>query len=150
MSRRVKSIIYYDGQIYNTQFRVVLIGAKSMEFEFNSIQMREVQTKIRRKVEGSTWGGITSETHLETVISSYIERENVVIELYVKFVDADGSGPSSTTVTANTGIEVEVESSTTILCSGFSSILQSGYYNVPETSIGRHLSVSKSDLNFGD
>ncbi|KAH1114022.1 hypothetical protein J1N35_007400 [Gossypium stocksii] len=40
---------------------------------------------------------------LEVVISFHCSSENVVIELYVEFVEADGSDPSSTTIAANIG-----------------------------------------------
>ncbi|KAH1032164.1 hypothetical protein J1N35_044338 [Gossypium stocksii] len=65
------------------------------------------------------------ETHLVVVISSHISRGNVVIELYIEFVEADGSGPSLTSVMVNTGIEDQAESPTQ-LCSGFSGLLKSG------------------------
>ncbi|KAH1097430.1 hypothetical protein J1N35_014351 [Gossypium stocksii] len=160
MSRRVKFVIYYDGQICNTEVRVVFVGANFVEFTFNStIQMRELRIKIRKKAEESTRGRIirsqciflafvdpykyelfdvVSQTHLETVISLYISSENVIIKLYVEFANVDGSGPSSTIITANMGTEDEVESFTTGPCSGFSSLFQSGYYGVLETFMGRH------------
>ncbi|KAH1064220.1 hypothetical protein J1N35_029207 [Gossypium stocksii] len=125
MIRQVKFVIHYDGQIYNIEFLVVFIGAKSMELMFNStIQMRELRTRIRRKVKRSSWGrimrlqcrflasidpykydlfNVISKTHLETIISSHISSRNVVIKLYVEFINADGFGPSSTFVAANTG-----------------------------------------------
>ncbi|KAH1073510.1 hypothetical protein J1N35_025838 [Gossypium stocksii] len=127
------------------------------------------EPELREKSGGPCWGRITmfqciflasidpykyelfdviDKTHLEIVISSYISSRNVVIELYVKFTKANGSGPSSTSVVANTSTEVHAESPTTQLCGGFSSLLQSNYYNVPRTSIGRHSSVSGIDLNF--
>ncbi|MBA0705097.1 hypothetical protein Golax_017311, partial [Gossypium laxum] len=67
----------------------------------------------------------------------------------VEFVETDGSGLSSTTIAVNTGTEADTESPTTRLCCGFISLLQSGYYNVPKISLGRHSSVSGTDLNFG-
>ncbi|KAK5812188.1 hypothetical protein PVK06_027604 [Gossypium arboreum] len=133
--------------------------------------MRELQTKIRRKVGGSSQGRITRlhcrflasvgpykyelfdviiKTHLETIISSHVSIGNVVIELYVKFNEADRSSPSLTSVVTNTGIEVQAESPTIQLCNGFSGFLQSSYYDVPKTSIDRHSLVSGIDLNFGD
>ncbi|KAK5846448.1 hypothetical protein PVK06_002736 [Gossypium arboreum] len=83
------------------------------------------------------------------VISSLILKGIVVIELYVKFVNVDGFGPSSTTVTVNMGTETKVGSPTTQLCGEFFGLLQSDYYDVPETFLGRHSSVSRIDLNFG-
>ncbi|KAH1107349.1 hypothetical protein J1N35_011117 [Gossypium stocksii] len=170
ISRRVKFVIYYGGQIYNTESKVVFVGVKSMEFVFNStVKMHELRTKIRKKAGGLTRGRITrlqciyltsidpyryelsdvnSETHLKTIISSYTKIENTVIELYVEFVNTDASGPSSTSISVNTGTETEAESPTTGLCCGFSGLLQSGYYNVPKTSIGKQSSISNIDLNF--
>ncbi|KAK5825709.1 hypothetical protein PVK06_020568 [Gossypium arboreum] len=50
--------------------------------------------------------------------------------------NANGSGLSLITVAANTGTKTETESPITLLCSGFSGLLQSGYYDVPEISMG--------------
>ncbi|KAK5836020.1 hypothetical protein PVK06_011757 [Gossypium arboreum] len=138
MSQRVKSVIYYVRQICNIEFEVVSVGAKFMELVFNStIQMHELRTKIKKKVGGSSQGRITrlqyifiafidpykyelfdviSETHIKMVILSHILSENTVIELYVEFVDTDGSSPSLTLGASNTGIEVQAKSPTTRLC----------------------------------
>ncbi|MBA0847010.1 hypothetical protein Goshw_011090, partial [Gossypium schwendimanii] len=67
----------------------------------------------------------------------------------VEFIETDGSGLSLTTNAVNMGTEANTESPTTRLCGGFIGLLQSGYYNVPEISLGRHSSVSGTDLNFG-
>ncbi|KAH1091476.1 hypothetical protein J1N35_018733 [Gossypium stocksii] len=133
--------------------------------------MHELRTRIRRKVRGSSRGRISrlqykfltfidpykyelfdviSETHLETVTSSHISSRNVVIELYVKFAEVDGSGLSSTFIAVNTNAEDQAESLTTQLCSGFSSLLQSSYYNVLGTTMGRNSLISGIDLNFKD
>ncbi|KAH1114757.1 hypothetical protein J1N35_008135 [Gossypium stocksii] len=141
-----------------------------MEFAINNtIQTREPGTRIKRKARKSFQGRITrlqcrfltsvdsykyelfdviSETYLETVISLHILNKIVVIELYVEFTSANRSGPSSITVTANTGTKAKVESPIIEFCGGFSGLFQSKYYGVPETSMGRHSSVSGIDLNF--
>ncbi|MBA0549533.1 hypothetical protein Golob_020558, partial [Gossypium lobatum] len=66
----------------------------------------------------------------------------------VEFVKTDGSGLSSTTIAVNTRTKTDTESPTTRLCGGFIGLLQSGYYNVLKISLGRHSSVSGTDLNF--
>ncbi|KAH1107298.1 hypothetical protein J1N35_011066 [Gossypium stocksii] len=93
---------------------------------------------------------VISETHLETVISLHILSRNIIIELYVKFAKVDRSGPPLTSVVRNAGTEVQAESPTTQLCGGFSGFLQSDYYDIPRTSIGRHSLISGIDLNFED
>lgn len=87
--------------------------------------------------------------HLEMIISSHIQIDNVVMELYVKFADADGSDLSLTTIAMNTGTKAAVRSLTTQLCGGFSGLLQSDNYDVSKISMGRHSSFSNFDLNFG-
>lgn len=53
MTQRVKSIIYYDGQICNTDVGVIFAGARLMNLTFNrKIQLCELRRRIRRKVEG--------------------------------------------------------------------------------------------------
>ncbi|KAH1114248.1 hypothetical protein J1N35_007626 [Gossypium stocksii] len=129
--------------------------------------MHELRTRIRRKVGWLSRGRITrlqckylafvdpykyeifdviSETCLEMVISSHISSGNIIIELYVEFIDPNGFGPSSTIVAANMGTESEVQSPTTHLCCGFSGLLQSGYYDVLGISMGSHSSVSNINL----
>ncbi|KAH1121307.1 hypothetical protein J1N35_004467, partial [Gossypium stocksii] len=85
------------------------------------------------------------ELELEAVISSHCLNRNVVIKLYVEFAEVDGAGLSSATVAANVGIEAEAKIPTTSFCSGFTSLLQSSYYDVPKTSMGRHSSVFEID-----
>ncbi|KAK5812108.1 hypothetical protein PVK06_027519 [Gossypium arboreum] len=102
-----------------------------MKLAFNStIQLRKLQTRIMRKVRGSTWGkisklqcnffasvdlyryelsNVTGEVHLETIISSHCSSENDVIELYIKFAEANGFGLSLTTIAMNKGTEAEVK-----------------------------------------
>ncbi|KAK5836511.1 hypothetical protein PVK06_012303 [Gossypium arboreum] len=150
MSRQVKSVIYYDGQIYNTEFDVVFVGVKSVKLTFNStIQMYEIMTRIKKSVEGSSRGRITrlqcrflafvdpykhelfdviSKTHLEIVISLDISSENVIIELYLEFVNVDGFGPSSTSVVTN--------------------MVPSGYQHNPNLDTRPRHSISAFDFNF--
>ncbi|KAH1114279.1 hypothetical protein J1N35_007657 [Gossypium stocksii] len=70
------------------------------------------------------------------------------MELYVKFVEADGVGPSSTIIAANVGTKTKLESPTARLCGGFTSSLQSSYYDVLEASMGTHSSVSGTGFKF--
>ncbi|KAH1031056.1 hypothetical protein J1N35_043230 [Gossypium stocksii] len=116
---------------------------------------------------------VISEAHLNTVISSHISSGNVVIELYVKFVDANRFGPSLTTIEMNTGcakIQVSFQMSKALnqirdfknftICFRIhlshslskaelqSLTTQFDYYDVPETSIGRYSSVFGINLNF--
>ncbi|KAH1130362.1 hypothetical protein J1N35_001740 [Gossypium stocksii] len=88
------------------------------------------------------------ELKLEVVISLHCSSENAVIELSIKFAQANGAGPSSTTAAANVGTEAEAKSLTTRFCGGFTGLLQSSYYDVPVISMGRHSSFSDIDLNF--
>ncbi|KAH1083373.1 hypothetical protein J1N35_023134 [Gossypium stocksii] len=132
--------------------------------------MHKLWNQTRRKVGGSTYKTITrlqcrfissvdpykyelfdviSETHLETTISLHILSKNTVIELYVKFTNADRFGTSSIIVMATKGTKAKSKSCTTWLCGGFFDLLQSGYYDVPKTFMGRHTLVSGIDLNFG-
>ncbi|KAH1082540.1 hypothetical protein J1N35_022301 [Gossypium stocksii] len=135
-------------------------GVKSMELAFNpTIKLCELRTRIRRKVRGSTQGRILKlkcrffaykyelfdvigKVHLETIISSHYSSRNVVMKLHVEFTEANRSDPFSTTIVANMRTEAKEESSTTQLCGGFTSILQSNYYDVPKISMGKHLLVS--------
>ncbi|KAH1129631.1 hypothetical protein J1N35_001009 [Gossypium stocksii] len=132
MSRRVKSVIYYNSQICNIKVRVVFVGAKSVELTFNcTIQLCKIQTRIRRKVGGSTRGRISrlqcrylasvdhyrydlfdlnDELQLKIVISLHVSNGNTIIELYVEFAEVDGSSPSLATIAVDVEIEVEVES----------------------------------------
>ncbi|KAK5845452.1 hypothetical protein PVK06_001639 [Gossypium arboreum] len=87
---------------------------------------------------------VNGELQLEMVISSYDLRGNAVMELYIKFVEADRSNPSSITITTNIGTEVEIEIPTTWFCGGFTGLLQSSYYDVPETSMARHSGKGRS------
>ncbi|KAH1121753.1 hypothetical protein J1N35_004913, partial [Gossypium stocksii] len=50
---------------------------------------------------------------------------NVVMELYIEFVEADGSNPSLITITTNVRTGAEAESPTTRLYDGFTGLLQS-------------------------
>ncbi|KAH1106482.1 hypothetical protein J1N35_010250 [Gossypium stocksii] len=144
MSRQVKSIIYYDGQICNVEFGVEeSLGIVSGKNYKVAMQISCIVDPYKYELFD-----VISETHLETVISSHISSKNDVIELYVKFINVDESSPSSTTIATNTGTEAEAESPTTGLCCGFSGILQSGYYNIFETSMGRHSSISDISLKF--
>ncbi|KAH1039557.1 hypothetical protein J1N35_041300 [Gossypium stocksii] len=73
---------------------------------------------------------------------------NVILELYVEFVEVDGVGPSSTNILVHVRTEQEAESPTTWLCDRFTALLQSSHYDVPKLLIGRHSSVSCTDFNF--
>ncbi|KAK5819624.1 hypothetical protein PVK06_024641 [Gossypium arboreum] len=103
-----------------------------MELMFNhTIQLCEIQTRIRKKVGGSTQGRISrlqcrylafvdhyrydlfevnDDLQLKMVILSHVSSENVIIELYVEFAEVDGFSPSLATIAANVGTGVEVES----------------------------------------
>ncbi|KAH1114069.1 hypothetical protein J1N35_007447, partial [Gossypium stocksii] len=70
--------------------------------------------------------------------------------LYVEFTYVDGYGPSSTSIATNTGTKVQAESPTIQFYGGFFNLLQSGYYDLLGTFMGRHSSVSGIDLNFKD
>ncbi|KAH1113722.1 hypothetical protein J1N35_007100 [Gossypium stocksii] len=127
-----------------------------MEFGLNRvIQLHELRTRIRRKVCGSTRERVSRlqcryltsvnpyryelfnvKSKLDVVISSHCSSRNIVMELYVKFPEDDGSGPSSATVAANVGTSTKVESPTTRLCNGFTGLLQISYHDVLETSMG--------------
>ncbi|KAH1038043.1 hypothetical protein J1N35_039786 [Gossypium stocksii] len=172
MSRRVKSVIYYNGQICNTGIRVLFTRAQSTKLAFNcSIQLRELQTKIRRKVGGLSWRRIlslkcrylasldlfkyelfhvTGDTELEAVLDSHCSSSNAILELHVEFREVDEAGLSSTNVPSHVGNEQEAESPITWLCGGFIALLQSDHYDILESSMRRHSSVSGPDFNFGN
>ncbi|KAK5846437.1 hypothetical protein PVK06_002725 [Gossypium arboreum] len=85
MSRQVKSVIYYDGQIFNTDVRFVFVRAQFVELTFNRTnQLRELE--------------------LEAVIDSHCSSGNAKMELYVEFVEVDEAGQFSTNVVANEDI----------------------------------------------
>ncbi|KAH1096821.1 hypothetical protein J1N35_013742 [Gossypium stocksii] len=69
------------------------------------------------------------------------------MELYIEFIEADGFGPSLTTISANKN-QSRSKSLITRICGGFISMLQSGYYDVPKTSLGRNSSIFGTNLNF--
>lgn len=124
----MKPVIYYDGKICNTDVGVVFAGAQFMNLAFNhTIRFHDLHTRIMRKVKGLIWGRISSlqcrylssfypfkyelfdvkgELELKVVISSHYSIRNTIMELYVEFVEVDGTGPSLTTVVANARNEV--------------------------------------------
>lgn len=169
MSRRVKSVSYYNGQICNTDIEVLFTRAQSTKLAFCSIQLRELRTKIKRKVRGSSWRRIlnlkcrylasldlfkyelfhvTGDTELEAVLDSHCSSSNAILKLYVKFREVDEAGSSSTNVLGHARIEQEAESPITWLCGGFISLLQSDHYDILKSSMKRHFSVSGPDFNF--
>ncbi|KAH1097632.1 hypothetical protein J1N35_014553 [Gossypium stocksii] len=87
---------------------------------------------------------MNGEFQLKADILSHVSSKNFVMELFIKFADADGSGLSSATIATYVGTEAEVECPTTRFCGEFTNLLQRSYYDIPKISIGEEEEVANA------
>ncbi|KAH1038929.1 hypothetical protein J1N35_040672 [Gossypium stocksii] len=116
----VKSAKKFPG----SEVRVIFVIAQPVELVFNcTVQLYELWARIRRKLGGSSRGRILSLQFRYLALVDPFKYELFDVK----------AGPSSTTVMANVGTEVEAESPMTLLCGQITGLLQSSYYDVPKT-----------------
>ncbi|KAH1098760.1 hypothetical protein J1N35_015681 [Gossypium stocksii] len=70
-----------------------------------------------------------------------------ILELYAEFGNiGEGKWRSISFPIRKVGAKEEAESPSTWLCSGFTTLLESSHYDIPESSIGKHSSVPSLDF----
>ncbi|KAH1046618.1 hypothetical protein J1N35_037402 [Gossypium stocksii] len=85
---------------------------------------------------------------LEVMVQTHIDNGSPFLELYVEFSGID-EGPQRLTYVSiqEARTKEQAESLMTQLYGGFTALLRSSHYDIPKSSIGRHLSVSALDVN---
>lgn len=141
-----------------------------MQFAFHpNIQLLKLGGRIRGKIVGSNQMRLSSLKYqfcasfdpviynifnirsargMEAMVHRHIVSGSPILKLYTEFANTDESTQSSIYVPVQ---EVEtkeqVESPTTQLCNGFTTLLESSHYDILESSMGRHLLISALDFN---
>ncbi|KAK5838164.1 hypothetical protein PVK06_006891 [Gossypium arboreum] len=121
ISRRVNSIVYYNGAVRDIEVEGIFSSVYIARLAFNSnIQLSKLPLTDPVKYE-------------------VFDVKSAILKLYAEFGNTgEGKQRLISVPIRKVGTKEEAGSPMTWLCGGFTTLLESSHYDIPESSMGKH------------